>query len=55
MVKRKQVLGIVGACLAVAGGITWFFHQYLISAILWAIAGVIILKLKKYRTRFKKR
>ena len=55
MVKRKQILGIVGVCLAVAGGITWFFDQYPISAILWAIAGFIILKLNKYRTRSKRR
>ena len=42
------------ACFAVGGGITWFFHQYLFSSILWAIAGIIILKLNKMKNRSKK-
>jgi hypothetical protein len=54
MVKRKQILGILGACFAIGGGITWLFHQYLSSAFLWAIAGIIILKLNKIRTRSKR-
>jgi len=55
MVKQKQILGILGMCLAVGGGITWFYHQYLSSAFLWAIAGIILLKLNKTRNRSKKR
>lgn len=55
MVKQKQILGILGMCLAVGGGITWFYDKYLISAFLWAIAGIILLKLNKTRNRSKKR
>jgi hypothetical protein len=54
MVKRKQVLGILGACFAIGGGITWIFHQEISAAFLWAIAGIIILKLNKTRTRSKR-
>jgi len=54
MVKQKQILGILGMCLAVGGGITWFYHQYLSSAFLWAIAGIILLKLNKTRNRSNK-
>jgi hypothetical protein len=54
MVKRKQILGILGACFAIGGGITWLLQQYLSSALLWAIAGIIILKLNKTRTRSKR-
>jgi hypothetical protein len=54
MVKHKQILGILGASFAVGGGIAWFFHQYLFSSILWAIAGIIILKLNKMKNRSKK-
>jgi hypothetical protein len=53
MVKQKQILGILGACFAVGGGITWLFHP-LFSPILWAIAGIIILKLNKMKNRSKK-
>jgi hypothetical protein len=55
MVKQKKILGILGACFAVGGGITWLFHQYLFSSILWAIAGIIILKLNKMKNSSKKR
>jgi hypothetical protein len=54
MVKRKQILGILGACFAIGGGITWLFDHYISSAFLWAIAGIIVLKLNKTRTRSKK-
>jgi hypothetical protein len=55
MIRQKQLLGILGACLAVGGGITWFFHHYLFSSILWAIAGIIVWKLNKMKKRSKKR
>jgi len=55
LVKRKQLLGILGVCFAIGGGIVWIFHEYLISASLWGIAGIIILRLNKYRSRSKRR
>lgn len=47
MVKQKKILGIVGAVLAIGGGITWFLHLYLVSVLLWGAAGLILLKLNK--------
>ena len=55
MIKQKQILGILGACFAVGGGITWFFHHYLFSSILWAVAGVIVWKINKMKKSLKKR
>ncbi|HEY7694729.1 MAG TPA: hypothetical protein VH797_01345 [Nitrososphaeraceae archaeon] len=55
MMKQKQILGILGACFAVGGGITWFFHHYLFSSILWAIAIIIVWKLNKMKKGSKKR
>jgi hypothetical protein len=51
MVKQKKILGIVGAVLAIGGGITWFFHQYLVSVLLWGAAGLILLKLNKAKRK----
>lgn len=53
MIKQKQILGILGACFAIGGGLTWFF-QPLFSSILWAIAGMIVWKLNKMKKRSKK-
>jgi hypothetical protein len=50
MVKQKKILGIVGAVLAIGGGITWFLHQYFVSVLLWGAAGLILLKLNKAKT-----
>ncbi|HMG38862.1 MAG TPA: hypothetical protein VK566_06745 [Nitrososphaeraceae archaeon] len=50
MVKQKKILGIVGAVLAIGGGITWFLHQHLVSVLLWGAAGLILLKLNKAKT-----
>jgi hypothetical protein len=55
MIRQKQILGILGACFALGGGITWFLHHYLLSSILWAIAGIIVWKLNKMKKRSKKR
>jgi len=51
MVKQKQILGIIGMCFAIGGGIAWYFHQYLGSSVLWAIAGIILLRLNRRRNR----
>jgi hypothetical protein len=52
MVKQKKILGIVGAVLAIGGGITWFFPQYhLVSVLLWGAAGLILLKLNKAKRK----
>ena len=55
MIKRKQLLGILGVCFAIGGGIVWIFNGYPVSAILWGIAVIIILRLKKSKPRSKKR
>ena len=41
MMKQKKILGIIGAVLAIGGGVTWFFQQYPISVLLWGAAGLI--------------
>lgn len=56
MINQKRMLGILGACLAVGGGITWFFHHYqILSSILWAGAVVIVWKLNKMKKSSKKK
>jgi len=55
MIKQKQIFGILGACFAVGGGISWFYHHYLFSSILWAIAVIIVWKLNKMKKRSKKK
>jgi hypothetical protein len=39
---------------AIAGGIAWFFQQTIFAIMLWGMAGVILLKLGKSRTRSKR-
>ena len=51
MVKQKKILGIVGAVLAIGGGITWFLHPSLVSVLLWGAAGLILLKLNKTKRK----
>ena len=51
MVEQKKILGIVGAILAIGGGITWFLHQNLVSVLLWGAAGLILLKLNKAKRK----
>jgi hypothetical protein len=51
MVKQKKILGVVGAVLAIGGGITWFLHQYPVSVLLWGAAGLILLKLNKAKRK----
>jgi len=51
MVKQKKILGIIGAVLAIGGGVTWFFQQYPISVLLWGAAGLILLKLNKAKRK----
>jgi len=51
MVKQKKILGMIGAVLAIGGGVTWFFQQYPISVLLWGAAGLILLKLNKAKRK----
>jgi len=51
MMKQKKILGIIGAVLAIGGGVTWFFQQYPISVLLWGAAGLILLKLNKAKRK----
>jgi hypothetical protein len=51
MMKQKKILGIIGAVLAISGGVTWFFQQYPISVLLWGAAGLILLKLNKTKRK----
>jgi len=53
MLKRRQILGIMGCFCAIFGGIGWIYHQYLPAFFLWGIAGLILLKLQKKKSRYK--
>jgi hypothetical protein len=55
MIKQRQILGILGACFAVVGGIVWVFQLYPFSSILWAIAIIIVWKLNKMKKKSRKR
>ncbi len=43
----RQAISILGMIFAIAGGIAWFLHQTIFAIMLWVVAGIIILKLKK--------
>ena len=47
MVSQKKAIGILGIVFAVAGGVAWFFGQYIPAVMLWGVAGIIMLKLNK--------
>jgi hypothetical protein len=47
LLKRKQIMGILGSICAILGGVAWFFHQFLPGLALWGLAGLILLKLRK--------
>jgi hypothetical protein len=51
MVKQKKILGIIGAVLAIGGGVAWFFQKYPISVLLWGAAVLILLKLNKTKRK----
>jgi hypothetical protein len=38
---------------ALTGGVLWFFQQTLFAIMLWGIAGIILLKLNKQKTRVR--
>jgi hypothetical protein len=46
---RRQAKGAVGMAFAVLGGVAWFFHFYIIAAILWGAAMVIVFSLNRRR------
>jgi hypothetical protein len=55
MVSQKKAIGIIGIFFAVAGGIVWFFGQYIPAVMLWGVAGIIMLKLNKRQQKKKRR
>jgi hypothetical protein len=38
---------------AITGGVAWFFQQTLFSVMLWGVAGIILFKLNKRKTRIR--
>ena len=51
MVSQRKAIGIIGIVFAVAGGAAWFFGQHIPAAILWGVAGIILLKLNKRKQK----
>lgn len=51
LVRQRQAMGILGMFFAITGGVAWFFQQSLFAVILWGVAGIILFKLNKRKTR----
>lgn len=47
VVSRKKAIATLGIVFAIAGGIAWFYMQFIPAAMLWGVAVLIILKLNK--------
>lgn len=48
---RRQITGILGIVLAVAGGVAWFYGQNILGVIAWAAAFLVVLKLNKKKRK----
>ncbi|HJS68134.1 MAG TPA: hypothetical protein VJ730_01825 [Nitrososphaera sp.] len=48
---RRQALGIAGMAIAVAGGVAWFYGQYVLGIIAWGAAFFLVMKLNKNKKR----
>jgi hypothetical protein len=46
---RRQAKSVVGMAFAVLGGVAWFFQLYIVAAILWGAAMVIVFSLNRRR------
>jgi hypothetical protein len=46
-------MGILGMFFAITGGVAWFFQQTLFAVMLWGVAGIILFKLNKRKTRIR--
>ena len=53
LVRQRQAMGILGMFFAITGGVAWFFQQTLFSVMLWGVAGIILFKLNKRKTRIR--
>ena len=52
---RRQAKGTVGMAFAVLGGVAWYFQSYIIAAILWGAAMVIVFSLNKRKKPLPRR
>ena len=50
---RRQALGIAGMLLAIAGGVAWFYGQYIPGIIAWVAAFGLVLRLNKKKTKIR--
>lgn len=48
---RRQALGIAGMAIAIAGGVAWFYGQYVLGIIAWVAAFFMVMRLNKNRKR----
>jgi hypothetical protein len=51
---RRQALGIAGMVLAIAGGVAWFYGQYVLGVIAWVVAFLVVLNLNKKKKKAAK-
>jgi 4-hydroxybenzoate polyprenyltransferase len=47
LLRKKQLLGILGIIFAIAGGVSWFFQATISALMLWGIAIIILFKLRR--------
>ncbi len=52
---RRQAKGIVGMAFAVLGGVAWYYQLYIIAAILWGAAMVIVFSLNRRKKPLPRR
>lgn len=47
LLRKKQLLGILGIIFAIAGGVSWFFQATISALMLWGVAIIILFKLRR--------
>jgi hypothetical protein len=47
LLRKKQLLGILGIIFAIAGGVSWFFQAAISALMLWGVAIIILFKLRR--------
>ena len=47
LLRKKQLLGILGIIFAIAGGVSWFFQASISALMLWGVAIRILFRLRR--------
>lgn len=49
MVSQRKAISVIGMAFAVAGGAAWFFGQQIPAFMLWGVAVIIMMKIRRRR------